>query len=212
LLSSSPDAAASGNRRQALLSWALCQIKTPMDRETAKIIIARSLLPSLTDEEINNILSEYWRYESIVEIKEDIQSKELPALTEQAISIMVSTDSPSNLDKRLFEPLVIDFLVFDLKYSSNKYLENKLSGIGQPSKVSGTIETAGKCPCCMHLSIDPGEDGLWAICPVCFWENGGDGPNHMGLSEARNNFESFGAINKSSLEFVDPEGTIKYPK
>lgn len=183
-----------------------------MDREEAKLIIAKSIVPSLNSDQVSNILSEYWQYDSIADIKANIQSKNLPALDEQAITMMASEETPSNIDMQLFEPLIIDYLIFDLKYSSNKYLEQKLSVMGQSEQVQGTIKPAGKCPCCEYLSIDPGEEGLWDICPVCFWENGGDGPNRMSLNEAQKNFESFGAINERSLEFVDPEGTMKYQK
>ncbi len=70
----------------------------------------------------------------------------------------------------------------------------------------------GKCPCCEYYSIGFGEEGLWDICPVCFWENGGDGPNHMTLEEARKNFNQIGAIDKKALEFINPESKNKYKR
>ena len=183
-----------------------------MDREEAKLLIAQLLIPSLHDEEVSGILSEYWQYENIEEIKADIKSQKLPVLEDQAILIMATDDVPSHPDKKLWEPLIVDFLVFDLMYSSNTYLEYKLVKLGQSKFVQGNIEAAGKCPCCCHLSIDPGDEGLWGICPVCFWENGGDGPNKISLNSAQKNFELFGAKNEASLEFVDPDGIKKYPK
>ena len=53
---------------------------------------------------------------------------------------------------------------------------------------------------------------MWDICPVCFWENGGDGPNHMALADAQKKFGDIGAISDRSLEYIDPEGPIKYAK
>lgn len=125
---------------------------------------------------------------------------------------MVSEDTPANIDKDIFKPLLIDYLMLKLMYSSNSYLEHRLNLMGQPVKVQGAIETAGICPCCKYLSIGPAEEGLWDICPVCFWENGGDGPNYLSLADAQANFKSFGAINERSLQFVNPEGTMKYVK
>ncbi len=54
-----------------------------------------------------------------------------------------------------------------------------------------------KCPCCWCLTLD--EPKAWEICPVCFWEDGGDGPNHMTLAQARKNFLRFGACDESMI-------------
>ena len=54
---------------------------------------------------------------------------------------------------------------------------------------------------------------MWEICPVCFWEDDGQddpradevfgGPNgSLSLSEARRNFQAFGAIDERSKQFV----------
>ena len=93
-------------------------------------------------------------------------------------------------------------------------MELKLNntGLNFDDKVTGEVEKAGLCPCCEYYSIGYGEDGLWDICCVCFWENGGDGPNHMTLKEAKLNFKKFGAVNATSLDFIDKEGKIKYIK
>ncbi len=81
-------------------------------------------------------------------------------------------------------------------------------------KIRGKMKKKyGQCPCCEYYSIGFGEEGLWDICPVCFWENGGDGgPNHMTLEEAKKNFKQFGAIDKKCLDFIDPESKNKYKR
>ncbi|WP_052444404.1 CPCC family cysteine-rich protein [Flammeovirga sp. OC4] len=56
--------------------------------------------------------------------------------------------------------------------------ENKYSVVGEN-------EGKGLCPCCRYYSIGFGEEGFYDICPVCFWENGGDDPNHITLEEAQ---------------------------
>lgn len=183
-----------------------------MNRDEAKEIIARSKLNSLTNDEVVETLSEYWFYDDVEEVKADIEAGQFPNLSEEAISILVSTDSPEDADRKLFEPMLVDLMMFRLAFFTNEYLESKLNGLGKNDQVQGDVEEAGVCPCCHYFSIAPGEDGLWDICPVCFWENGGDGPNHISLAEAQVNFEAFGAIDERARKFVDPEGPIKYAR
>ncbi|MEU6679340.1 CPCC family cysteine-rich protein [Streptomyces sp. NPDC046925] len=57
------------------------------------------------------------------------------------------------------------------------------------------------CPCCMFRTLEA--RGWFEICPTCGWEDSGQddhnadayvgGPNHVTLSEARENFAAFGA-------------------
>lgn len=69
------------------------------------------------------------------------------------------------------------------------------------------------CPCCRYLTL--GERGGFEICPVCFWEDGGQddkdasvvrgGPNGaLSLEQARRNFAAFGACDERSKEHVRP--------
>ncbi|TQV88695.1 hypothetical protein FLL46_08705 [Aliikangiella coralliicola] len=106
----------------------------------------------------------------------------------------------------------MDFLIFKLNKVQNSYIEDKLRKYGLDCAVDGEPEEVAPCPCCDYLSISPGEKGAWEICTVCFWENGGDGPNHMSLAEARRNFEEIGAIDRCSLKFIDIEGPKKYAR
>jgi hypothetical protein len=67
------------------------------------------------------------------------------------------------------------------------------------------------CPCCAHLTL--GERGRFEICPVCFWEDDGQGdqdasvvrggPNgDLSLAQARANFAKFGACEKRHRRHV----------
>jgi hypothetical protein len=67
------------------------------------------------------------------------------------------------------------------------------------------------CPCCAYLTLD--ERGGFEICAVCFWEDDGQddrdadivrgGPNgSLSLTQARANFQAFGACERKSLEHV----------
>jgi len=183
-----------------------------ISRDRAKEIIAKESIASITEEEAKNILAEYWHYDNESDIHSKIRSGELPSLSSKLISLMIASDEPMVTDIQVFEPLLADWKIFKLKYSANEYLEKILSSYGHEFKVEGKIEKAGICPCCNYYSIDPGEDGMWDICPVCFWENGGDGPNHMAIADAQNNFIKLGAIDERRLQFVEKDGTIKYAK
>lgn len=67
------------------------------------------------------------------------------------------------------------------------------------------------CPCCGYLTLS--ERTTWEICPVCFWEDDGQddpradevwgGPNgSLSLSQARCNFQQFGASDERRRQFV----------
>ncbi|HPF15159.1 MAG: hypothetical protein H6830_02875 [Planctomycetes bacterium] len=68
-----------------------------------------------------------------------------------------------------------------------------------------------QCPCCDYYTL--GERAAYEICPVCYWEDDGQGldrmddisgPNHLTLRAARRNFEQFGASDQAALSLVAP--------
>lgn len=72
-----------------------------------------------------------------------------------------------------------------------------------------------RCPCCDALTLD--ERGGYDLCPVCFWEDDGQGdhdadevrggPNGwLSLTEARRNYAEIGACHREFLENVRPPG------
>jgi len=183
-----------------------------IERAHAKELIGKESIASIGDEEAIRVLDGYWHYDCELTIAEDIESGKLPPLSDELISLMMGTDKPPVMERNVCLPLLLDWAIFRLKYATNEYLENRLKSYGQEFKVRGMIEKAGMCPCCCFYSIDPGDDGLWDVCPVCFWENGGDGPNHISLTEAQKNFKSIGAIDEARLKFVEKDGALKYAK
>ena len=67
------------------------------------------------------------------------------------------------------------------------------------------------CPCCGYLTLN--ERGAYEICPVCFWEDDGQGDHDAGLvrggpngalslAEARANFAEFGACDRAHVADV----------
>lgn len=69
------------------------------------------------------------------------------------------------------------------------------------------------CPCCGNRTL--GERSSYEICPVCFWEDDGQGddesdvvrggPNQdLSLTTARENFKQIGAADPRDLAHVRP--------
>jgi hypothetical protein len=62
------------------------------------------------------------------------------------------------------------------------------------------------CPCCRFYTLP--ERGVFARCPVCYWEDDGQDDadanmaraNLVSLSEARDNFDTLGEANCSTSE------------
>jgi Cysteine-rich CPCC len=69
------------------------------------------------------------------------------------------------------------------------------------------------CPCCAFLTLPA--RGQYELCPVCFWEDDGQGdddadvvrggPNGpLSLAQARANYAKFGACSQAFLQNVRP--------
>lgn len=188
-------------------------MKQHIDRADAKEIIAINELKNLSNESKIQILKDnYWWFGENDAIIESVKEGSYPKISDNLVELIHKTPNPI-LTKET-EILLIDYKKIKLKFVTNSYLQRQLNKINPniENYVIGEEEIAGSCPCCEYYSIDYGEDGLWDICPVCFWENGGDGPNHMILEKAKSNFLKFGAIDEISLKHIDKEGKAKYRK
>lgn len=85
-----------------------------------------------------------------------------------------------------------------LKYRSKKAVDNY-----NPTEV---------CPCCGYITLE--ERGGNFVCPVCYWEDEFsnedgvtnedyiDGPNHVTLEQAKDNFKNFGACREDLVQHV----------
>ncbi len=182
-----------------------------INREKAKILFAETILKK-SNCDLPELKIDFPYYDYAEEINTYLNEGKLTGLSRKALD-QIQQEDLFNLEfEEAFQPIYRDYLIFTFQFSTNKYLEKKLVEIGIKASVIGKIEPAGLCPCCKYYSIDFGEDGAWDICPVCFWENGGDGPNRMTLEEAQNNFEKYGVMSQSHLTSIDPEGKIKFRK
>ncbi|MDM0043449.1 CPCC family cysteine-rich protein [Variovorax dokdonensis] len=85
------------------------------------------------------------------------------------------------------------------------------------SHVSPESNPGLPCPCCYHLSLS--ERGGFEICPICFWEDDGQdaadvrgGPNGtLSLSQARANYQAFGASDMWARQYVRPPHAHELP-
>jgi hypothetical protein len=180
-----------------------------LPRDEAKRLLATSRKASISEQRKLEILDEYLVYEKTADIHEAIRNGELPALDDAAVARLVRGDRPERFPHEL-DPLLEDRLVFELTYALNAYIREELRSYGHDVIVEGQMERGGVCPCCEYLAIDAGEDGLWDICRVCFWENGGDGPNHLTLVEAKKNFDAWGAIDRGFLQQLAADRMRKF--
>ena len=177
-------------------------------------MLAELRLGRLTDQARARLLDSmsYFVFDDRESILEAIADGDLPPLDEACITLLLEHDEPPIPVPSALEPLLLDALRFDLRRARNGYLQEELSRLGIPCTVTGELPPSGQCPCCGFLSIDAGNDGAWDICLVCFWENGGAGPNRMSLAQARRNFARLGARHERHLQNVEPDGPRKYAK
>ena len=145
-------------------------------------------------------------------VRDLINDGELPPLDETTITLIESKAYLKIPFDEALKPIFISLLKDELIGVTNDYLQWQLNDRDHHYLIDGTIEERGLCPCCHHYSLGTGEDALWDICAVCFWENGGNGPNHMTLEQAQQNFKTLGAISPTALKYIDPEGKLKYLK
>jgi|GEM_PF-3960248 len=186
-------------------------MKTSLNRNKAKEIIVEKQYARLWNYEKLKILEHnYPLLDDSEYIEGFILEGDLPQLDKETIEIIKSKRYLTIPFIEGLKPIFIEHLTSELFGVTNEYLELQLNTREEKFEVMGEIDKMGKCPCCQFYSIGFGEDGFHEICSLCFWQNGGNGPNYMTLEEAQKNFQLFGAINKTSLQFIDAEGKIKY--
>lgn len=181
-----------------------------IDRAEAELLLAAAMVPRMSQAARASALADAWQWDSEQGVREAIAHGRLPQLSNETIALIATTDSPPTGPFNGRDALLLDWCRFELRYVTNAYLEDALALHGKLLRVHGAPREAGLCPCCSHYSINAGEDGICDICPVCGWENLGEGPNHMSLEEGRRNFATLGAMSMEALQQVDPDGRRKY--
>ena len=87
-------------------------------------------------------------------------------------------------------------------------VEQRFTNVTAAANPDGSLFS---CPCCNCLTLN--ERGGYDICPVCFWEDDGQGdhdaeivrggPNYsLSLTQARQNYREFGACDRKNISHV----------
>lgn len=181
-----------------------------MKREDAKEILRQSYFKKMTVKDRLEKLEELW----ISCDEEDyFEDEELKYYSKEIRNDMITNDKPKNP-----EDIKYDYIIKDRQKSmfygvKNDYIIKLLREINiNVNSISGNNDILEACDCCSYNTITPGEDGLCQICPVCFWENFGEGPNGMTILQAKENFKKYGAMDEKFLKAIDLNGKMKYEK
>lgn len=186
--------------------------RAEITRKTAKEKLAHHHFSSLSeDEKLEGLASLYPPLEVSEAFDDYYDEDDLAGLDEEIVTLLRSKQYLNKPFKPVFKPLITELLITQYYGITNEYLSSLLKEkLRLHVNVKGEMEKMGCCPCCEFYSIGYGEDGAWDICTVCFWENGGDSPNHMKLEDARANFKRIGAMSPAALSFVDPMAKKKF--
>lgn len=185
-------------------------MREKITREEAKELIAETILTN-SNCNLPRLKKDFPYYDYAEEINKYI-SEGVLKLSKENLDFIAKEEFFEVQFEKAFKPIYKLYFIDCFCKVINEYLEKKSHDLGIDVEVYGEVESTGECPCCHYYSIDYGEDGLWDICPVCFWENGGDSPNGMPLKEAQGNFKKYGAMDKGSLKFVNADAKMKYKK
>ncbi|WP_101808843.1 CPCC family cysteine-rich protein [Paenibacillus pasadenensis] len=182
-----------------------------MNRDEAIAIILKTTIEDLSKEEREEILIDWWGID-----QDDPEFDKLPEILQSEI---LNYDEPQkDVMDEVYSALLLVALRKKYLGVRNEYLSKRVSAIlDSNQEVEGLQEELYSCPCCEFKTLST--KGEYDICPVCFWEDDGNtdpgyysSPNHMTLAQARDNFNEFGVVNKSSLQFLESDRLEKFSK
>ncbi|MFE4709569.1 CPCC family cysteine-rich protein [Paenibacillus sp. NPDC056722] len=175
-----------------------------MTRNEAITIILNSTIEDLSKEEREEILIDWWGI--------DQNHPGFDNLPKTLKSEILHFDEPQR-DAMDEVYNVLLFVALRKKYLGvrNEYLSKRVSVLLHSNQeVEGVQEELYSCPCCEFKTLPI--KGEYEICLVCFWEDDGNtylnyysSPNHMTLAHARENFVEYGAVNETSLQFLQSD-------
>lgn len=182
-----------------------------MDREEAIFLINKNTIDSMSNTVRYEVLLNWWGID-----QEDAIFNNLPDLLKH--EILNSDEPPDYVMDEKYNSLIFEALKAKYIGVRNDFLSKRVSEILNTNhEVEGVQEELITCPCCDYKALST--KGEYDICPVCFWEDDGNtdpksfsSPNHMTLAQARENFTKFGAVNESSLQFLEADRLEMYSK
>lgn len=179
-------------------------------RPTAMYVLAKYDAENVPLNKRKELITRFWScYHSASSrlIDEDIR----PFFPEEYINHVLRDPVPDNLDDSMYD-FILYWMLPNYYGAKNEYILTRLREINpRIHSIVGKEECLEKCPCCGYRTLS--ERGMYFICHVCFWEDGGDedsGPNYISFEEGRENFRKFGASKECYLDVVDPDGPLKY--
>lgn len=180
-----------------------------MTRSDAIKILANRDLKNLDSAGRESKLLDWWYID-----EEDI---EYHSLSDDLKLEMAEHEVPADVDRPIFDPLLLLALRYAYYGVRNDYLKSQIEGMGYFDEVVGSAEAMLPCLCCGYKTLR--SRGSYDICKVCFWEDDGQtlldkmsGPNHMTLREAKANFDRYGAVDEQARSFVLSDGRDRYQR
>jgi hypothetical protein len=185
-----------------------------MKREEALEKIAWHSLKKINKDDAYEILEQFF--------KEPLKPS-LRELLNITVVVQYETHEPPedlNPGNSIYRPILVDRMKRPFRGATNEYLINYLNNLLgiKVDKIEGEPPTWLNCPVCVYRTFET--LGAWDNCPVCGWNSDPMqeampdepiGANGISLTEARQNFQEFGAITKAKLEEIDQEEKNKYP-
>jgi hypothetical protein len=178
-----------------------------MWRDQAIAILVGRDIGNMTLAERDVLLGSWWHID-----EQDPAFALLPASLQQTL---LRTDWPVDPGNQEFDALLRIAIRASYRGVLNAYLTSQIAALGHAEAVFGEAEVMQRCPCCGYHSLF--ERNAYEICGVCFWEDDGtseldaiSGPNHMTLSEARENCSAYGAMALAFCTKVLPDGRERY--
>ncbi len=186
-----------------------------MDREEALEKIAWHYLKQLNRDTATSLIIEFFNEP----LKPSLREK----LNITAVLQWETHQSPPDLKpgNPIYKPILIDKMKRPFRGATNEYLVQHLRDtIGiNVDKIEGQLPGWLPCPVCSHRTF--AVLGDWGTCPVCGWNSDPvqetihddpTGANGISLNEARQNYQTIGAITSEKAAALDPAEKNKYPK
>lgn len=186
-----------------------------MDREEALEKIAWHQLKQLNREDATDLIIEFFDEPLKPSLREKLN---ITAILQWETHAPPADLKPGN---PIYRPILLDKVKRPFRGATNDYLTdylNRVVGI-QVDQVEGKLPAWLPCPVCAHRTFEVVGD--WDVCPVCGWNSDPvqetmpddpTGANRVSLNQARQNYQSMGAISPDLLSELDPEEKKKYPK
>jgi hypothetical protein len=186
-----------------------------MEREEALDKIGFHYLKQLDREEALDLIIQFF--------KEPLKPSLREKLNLTAIIQWETHEPPPDLKpgNPIYRPVLLDKMRRRFRGATNEYLAAHLRQVVglEVGEVVGKLPGWLACPICDHHTFET--LGAWDSCPVCGWNSDPvqelmrddpTGANGVSLNQARQNYQTVGAITKAKLAELDPEEKKKYPK